>query len=67
MSKKRLTVSEVLNMLQQAGSDHDADTVERLAIQAGFWWKCNCGWVNYFSRSKRCGATIAARRCPGLR
>jgi len=55
-----VSASEVIGALQQVASDNDADTVERLAIKAGLWWKCACGWVNTH-RENLCGG------CQGMR
>ncbi len=41
-----MDANEVLNQMQRVASDDEADMIERLAIKAGFWWKCKrCEWV----------------------
>lgn len=41
------TKYDTLAQLQKEASDDEADMVERLAIKAGFWWKCSPGDCNY--------------------
>lgn len=53
--------NEVLTNLQGQGDDYEADTVERLAIKAGYWWKCTaCNQVN-LSTEKTCPNCHAER------
>ena len=42
------TANDVLCALQDVATDDEAAMVERLAIKAGYWWKCPqpCGNVN---------------------
>ena len=61
MSSKKNTqtvINDALVKLQSVANDDEAATVERLAVEAGYWWRCDedsChGYVNN-ADDRRCG------------
>ena len=54
---KTLTTNDVICKLMEVADDHDASTVESLAIKAGFYWACaHCnGYCNVVD-DERCGS-----------
>lgn len=37
---------DVLSILDGHADDYEAEVVRDVAIKAGYYWKCTCGWIN---------------------